>query len=152
MSQNNDQTRDETANSSHRFQKVKYPDLKIPTFSGSFDTWLSFFDSFNSIIHNVPVLPTIQKFNYLKNCLTSNAANILSSLAATTENYKVAWDILKNRYDIVIKNSLLTVTSTRCSICNVSLKSFQFEHYMTKHKTILEHFVHSQSQLINGMP
>ena len=99
ISQNNDQTRNETSNPSHRFQKVKYPDLKIPTFSGSFDTWLSFFDSFNSMIHNDPDLPTIQKFHYLKSCLAGNAANILSSLATTTENYKVAWDLLKNRYD-----------------------------------------------------
>ena len=76
MSQNNDQTKNETSNPSHRFQKVKYPDLKIPTFSVSFDTWLSFFDSFNSMIHSDLDLQTIQKYHYLKSCLAGNAANI----------------------------------------------------------------------------
>ena len=51
------------------------------------------------MIHNDPDLPTIQKFHYLKGCVTGDAANIISSLETTTENYKVAWDLLKNRYD-----------------------------------------------------
>ena len=99
INENNDQVRDHTSNSNRRFPRVKYPDLKIPTFSGSFDTWLSFYDSFNSMIHNDPDLPTIQKFHYLKGCVTGDAANIISSLETTTENYKVAWDLLKNRDD-----------------------------------------------------
>ena len=76
----------------------KLPDLKIPTFSGNFDTWLSFYDSFNSMIHNDDDLPTSQKFHYLKGCLTGDAANIIASIETTSENYKIAWDLLKGRY------------------------------------------------------
>ncbi|XP_033231521.1 uncharacterized protein LOC117182536, partial [Belonocnema kinseyi] len=50
------------------------------------------------MIHNDPDLPTIQKFHYLKGCVTGDAANIISSLETSTENYKVAWDLIKNRY------------------------------------------------------
>ena len=42
------------------------PDIKIPVFSGNIETWLSFYDSFNSMIHNDNDLPTIKKFHYLK--------------------------------------------------------------------------------------
>ena len=117
INQNNDQTRDETSNSSHRFQKVKYPDLKIPTFSGSFDTWLSFFVSFNSMIHNDLDLTTIQKFHYLKSRLTGNAANILPSLGTTTENCKVAWYLLKTRSDnkkFIIDSHVKTLLDMQC--------------------------------------
>ena len=96
--ENNDQVQI-ISNSNRQSPRVKYPDLKIPTFAGSFDTWLGFYDSFNSMIHNDSDLPTIQKFHYLKGCVTGDAANIISSLATTTENYQVAWDLLKNRYD-----------------------------------------------------
>ena len=74
------------------------PDLKIPTFSGKHDTWLDFFDSFNSIIHSDNELPIIQKFHYLKGCVTGDAAKIIAALETTSENYKVAWDLLKGRY------------------------------------------------------
>ena len=83
------------------------PDIKIPVFSGNIETWHSFYDSFNSIIHNDNDLPTIQKFHYLKGSVTGDAANIIASLETTSENYTVAWEQLKGRYhnkNIIIDN------------------------------------------------
>ena len=83
------------------------PDIKIPVFSGNIENWLSFYDSFNSVIHNDKDLPTIQKFHYLKDSVTGDAANIIASLETTSENYTVAWELLKGRYHnkkIVIDN------------------------------------------------
>ena len=62
------------------------------------DTWLDFFDSFNSIIHGDNDIPTIQKLYYLKGCVTGDAAKIIAALETTSENYEVAWDLLKCRY------------------------------------------------------
>ena len=67
-------------------------------FSGSFDAWLGFYDAFNSMIHNDQNIPIIQKFLYLKGCLTGDAANVISSLETTSDNYKVAWELLTGRY------------------------------------------------------
>ncbi|XP_033222615.1 uncharacterized protein LOC117176472 [Belonocnema kinseyi] len=82
----------------HRLINRKLPELKIPTFSGSFDTRLGFYDTFNSMIHTDEALPQIQKFHYLKGCLIGDAANIIASLETTSENYSVAWELLKARY------------------------------------------------------
>lgn len=75
------------------------PKLEAPTFNGSFDTWLSFYDSFKSMCHDNSAIPTIQKFHYLKACLKGDAAEIIASLETSTENYTVAWNLLKQRYN-----------------------------------------------------
>ncbi|XP_033225903.1 uncharacterized protein LOC117178585 [Belonocnema kinseyi] len=50
------------------------------------------------MIHNDLDLPIIQKFHYLKGSVTGDAANIIASLETTSENYTVAWELLKGRY------------------------------------------------------
>ena len=59
------------------------------------------------MIHNDNDLPTIQKFHYLKYSETGDVANIIASLESTSENYTVAWELLKGRYynkKIIIDN------------------------------------------------
>ena len=44
-------------------------------------------------------IPEIQKFRYLKACVKDEAAEVIASLETTGSNYRVAWDLLKSRYD-----------------------------------------------------
>lgn len=45
-----------------RFQaRFELPKLQTPIFQGSFDTWFSFHDSFKSMYHDNPHIPSIQK-------------------------------------------------------------------------------------------
>ena len=89
------------------------PDLKIPTFSCMYDTWLDFFDSFKSIIHSDNDIPMIRKFHYLKGCVTGDAAKIVAALETTGENYKVAWDPLKGDKKTPTLHNLLTFLERR---------------------------------------
>ena len=75
------------------------PKLQTPTFYGTFDTWLNFHDSFKSMCHDNPSIPPIQKFLYLKACLKNEAAEVISSLETSNDNYFVAWELLKARFD-----------------------------------------------------
>lgn len=78
---------------------IRLPKLNLPSFSGKYDEWFPFFDSFNSIIHSNLSINKVQKLQYLKSCLTGDASNIISSLEISDLNYEVAWNLLKERYD-----------------------------------------------------
>lgn len=95
VNENKEQAEVNIFNSNRHFPKVNYPDFKIPTLSGSLETWLGFPDSFSSMIYNHPYFPMIQRFYYLKGCVTGETAIMIPSLKALTENYKVAWNLLK---------------------------------------------------------
>ena len=71
----------------------------MPTFSGSYEEWCTFNDTFVSLIHNNSQLSNIQKFHYLKSALKGNAASVIHSFEITSKNYKEAWDLLKLRFD-----------------------------------------------------
>nr|CAI5835101.1 unnamed protein product [Callosobruchus analis] len=78
---------------------IKLPAISLPSFSGSYDTWLEFYDCFNALIHNNVSLSSIQKFYYLRSSLKGEAAQIMASLEASDSNYPVAWELLKERYE-----------------------------------------------------
>ena len=47
-------------------QSHHLPKLALPTFSGNILEWQTFWDSYESAVHENPVLTNVQKFNYLK--------------------------------------------------------------------------------------
>ncbi|XP_071577848.1 uncharacterized protein [Temnothorax nylanderi] len=78
---------------------VRLPKLDLPKFSGKYDEWFPFFDAFNSIIHSSDSLSNVQKLQYLRGCLSSEASDVINSLEISDLNYNVAWRLLKERYD-----------------------------------------------------
>ncbi|XP_043474287.1 uncharacterized protein LOC122506260 [Leptopilina heterotoma] len=78
---------------------VKLPTINIPTFSGAFESWLNFRDTYSSLIHENNSLSNVQKFYYLRSSLADEAAEQIQSLETTEANYEVAWSILKERYE-----------------------------------------------------
>ncbi|XP_076660824.1 uncharacterized protein LOC143364275 [Halictus rubicundus] len=78
---------------------VKLPTLHLPKFSGSYETWPGFCDTFKSAVHENPRFRDAQKLMYLRSCLTGKAAEKVESLETTAANYKVAWDILEKSYN-----------------------------------------------------
>ena len=75
--------------------RAKLPKLTLKSFSGDITGWISFWDSYNSAIHQNPDLSDIDKFNYLKSLLEKSAADAIAGLALTTANYGEAILILK---------------------------------------------------------
>lgn len=79
--------------------KVKLPKINLPSFSGSYHTWLSFKNRFTNLIHDNKILPNVEKLEYLKSCLTGDAERAIQRYQITDQNYLVAWNQLNEKYD-----------------------------------------------------
>ncbi|KAL7725853.1 hypothetical protein ACLKA6_014887 [Drosophila palustris] len=77
----------------------RLPKLKLPNFDGKYANYKRFNTSFNNLIHNDPQIPTIDKFNYLLDCLSGPALEVVQSFQITDENYEKALERLRSRYD-----------------------------------------------------
>ncbi|XP_062713421.1 uncharacterized protein LOC134290323 [Aedes albopictus] len=95
----NTSVRDPNASGVGSLDHVRLPQIKLQTFGGNIEEWLSFRDLYSSIIHCKADLPEVEKFYYLKGCLQGEPKTLIDSLQITSANYKVAWDLLQKRYD-----------------------------------------------------
>ena len=85
------------SHSEARAPKVNLPKLIFKNFNGELTTWTTFWDSFESVVHNNPDLTSIDKFNYLHSLLEQTAAEAVSGLTLTAANYEEAISILKEK-------------------------------------------------------
>ena len=77
-----------------RGNKVKLPKLSLSHFSGNVTKWTTFWDSFESTVHNNDDLTDIDKFNYLRSLLDRTAYEATSGLTLSSANYREAIDVL----------------------------------------------------------
>lgn len=80
----------QTANTSFTSADVRLPKLNIPVFEGNYSEFKSFFDLFNSSVHNNNSLTGSQKFQYLKGLLKGEPAMLIRHLAVSDQNYEEA--------------------------------------------------------------
>ena len=107
--------------------RFELPKLETPTFYGTYDTWLNFYESFKSMCHENPSIPELHKFYYLKACLKDEAAEVIASLETTPENYTVAWELIKKRYDnsrYIVGSHLESLIETQHISKEFSIRSF----------------------------
>lgn len=78
---------------------VKLAALELPEFRGEFDKWFNFVDTFDALINKNTDLADVQKFYYLQRSLKGEAAQVIEALDITDANYKIAWDLLKQRFE-----------------------------------------------------
>ena len=78
--------------------KPLLPRIQVPTFSGNFKDWNAFISLFNSVVHNQPIT-NIEKFQYLRSFLSSDALKLIDHFQITDSNYLLAYDSLCSRYD-----------------------------------------------------
>ncbi|XP_043504903.1 uncharacterized protein LOC122525925 [Polistes fuscatus] len=77
----------------------RVPAVQLPRFDGQHEEWPSFADTFQSVIGDNPAIRDIQKFAYLKSCLSGPAAEKIRVLEITADNYPIAWKTLVECYD-----------------------------------------------------
>ena len=78
--------------------KLKLPAIDLPKFDGSLDTWITFRDTFKSIVHsNADLTPAI-KFRYLKSSITDKYSPI-SHIPESDDGYQDAFDLVIKKYD-----------------------------------------------------
>lgn len=96
---------------------ARLPKLNIPTFSGNFRDWPSFFDLFNSIIHHNPDLSDVEKFRFLLTSISQEPLALIKGIPLTDANYQVAYAILEKRY----QNKRILATQYYNDIFNASV-------------------------------
>ncbi|XP_018564512.1 uncharacterized protein LOC108905924 [Anoplophora glabripennis] len=79
--------------------QVKLPIIKLPTFGGVCNQWLEFRDAFTALVHDNKTISDIQKYYYMKSALEGEASHLIQSIAVSVANYKIAWDLLCERYE-----------------------------------------------------
>ncbi|XP_031338175.1 uncharacterized protein LOC116167075 [Photinus pyralis] len=75
------------------------PRINLPKFDGNYTHWPQFRDLFTSLVGSKPNLPPVEKFHNLKTSLEKEALQLINNLAITDDNYQIAWDKLKNKYE-----------------------------------------------------
>lgn len=78
---------------------LRLPKLNIKSFSGRYEDWPSFKDTYLHGVHDRNDIPDVNKFLFLKSVLTDEAASLIKHMLVTSENYQSAWDKLSSRYD-----------------------------------------------------
>lgn len=81
-------------------RRVKLPEAALPKFDGRIENWLSFKNSFVTMIDSQTDLDDVQKLQYLKAALIGEAANKLKILSIEGSNYVKAWELLKRSYEV----------------------------------------------------
>ncbi|GAB0089341.1 hypothetical protein DMENIID0001_038640 [Sergentomyia squamirostris] len=77
----------------------KLEPLKLPKFSGNYESWQTFHDLFTNIVDRNPMLSNAAKMQYLKTSLGGEALSVIEHIAISDSNYQVAWQRLKLRFD-----------------------------------------------------
>ncbi|XP_070517900.1 uncharacterized protein [Cardiocondyla obscurior] len=78
---------------------VRLPKVDIPKFSGKYEEWCAFHNTFRSMVHSNESLADIHKLHYLRASTIDDAHKVISSLEISEHNYLVAWNLLRERYD-----------------------------------------------------
>lgn len=89
--------------------ELRLPQITLPTFSGEYECWVEFHDAFDNIIHKNDNLTDVQKFYYLIGSLKGEAAQAVKTLKVSSDNYLIAWNLLKKRFEnkkLIIQNNL----------------------------------------------
>ena len=78
---------------------TRLPDLTLPKYAGDHTQWLEFRDSFQSVIVDSPRLSNVDKFHYLKGCLSQEVYLTIISIPISNDNFEIAWKTLCSRFD-----------------------------------------------------
>ena len=73
------------------------PKLNLVKFKGSVTSWVPFWESFKSSVHENGEVSEIDKFNYLHSLLEGATALSIQGLSLTADNYDSAIELLKDR-------------------------------------------------------
>lgn len=102
-----------------RNYNINLPKINLPVFHGDYEKWLEYHDTFKSMIHNQTSIGNIQKFHYLKASLRGEAAQLISAIELSENNYSLAWDLLCNRFE---NKRLLTYNHIKAIFCTPKIE------------------------------
>ncbi|GFR21478.1 integrase catalytic domain-containing protein [Trichonephila clavata] len=109
--------------------RIKVPKYYITRFYGG-DTskWLTFWNSFETAVHNNESLNKVDKFNYLKAHLGGSALNTVEGFPISAKAYDEAVELLRNRFanpEILIQAHMNKILSLQTLKNSTDLRSFR---------------------------
>ena len=93
------QTMNQTLNPANKTRRPKLPVAELPKFDGKIECWLSFKNTFLTMIDARDDITDLQKFIHLKDSLRGAALNKIAIYNVSEENYKNAWNLLVDAYE-----------------------------------------------------
>ena len=78
---------------------IKLPPIDLPTFDGNYANWCSFDDAFCAFVDKNDSLSDVQKLCYLRSQLKGEAFELIRFLETTAQNYTVAFNIVRDRFN-----------------------------------------------------
>ncbi|XP_032688150.1 uncharacterized protein LOC116852180 [Odontomachus brunneus] len=81
------------------FSLSHLPPINLPQFSGKFEEWESFRDRFTALIVHNTELSAFARMHFLSSSLTGRALESIKTIPVTADNFDIAWETLKSRYD-----------------------------------------------------
>ena len=88
-----------TFNTKIQMNSVKLPHINLPVFNGSPTEWLTFKDTFLSVVHRRTDIDDIVKFTILIEKLTEDAKETIGHVTLSAAGYQKAWSELVRQYD-----------------------------------------------------
>ena len=67
--------------------------LSVMSFLGLSSQWLTFWDSFRSVVCKTPEISNIDKFSYLRNLLSRSAGMTIDGLPSMSANYEAVIEL-----------------------------------------------------------
>ncbi|XP_039280373.1 uncharacterized protein LOC120350555 isoform X2 [Nilaparvata lugens] len=81
------------------YQGLQLPMVPLPEFSGSFDSWLEFCDTFSNMVIENQTLAPATKLYYLRKALSGEALAHIQNIPPGNGNFELAWNLLTQRYN-----------------------------------------------------
>ena len=92
-----------------------------------FDTLAIFYDSFNATVRQPTSLSNLEKFNYLRCYLESDALEAIAGFSLTNDSYKEALELLKNSYG----NTQQIISAHMNTLVKLKPSSFHFTQVLS---------------------
>ncbi|XP_075163011.1 uncharacterized protein LOC142235633 [Haematobia irritans] len=106
--------------SQHSSSTLKLPPCDTPPFEGGYSKWPAFRDIFWAVFGAHPDLSPAQKLFHLRGKTRGEAYQIVSKFDLVDENFQLAWDALKHRYEntrILVHQQMKTLFGIQVAQC-----------------------------------
>lgn len=80
-------------------RRIKLPQINLPTFSGKYEEWISFKDTFESLIIKDQELTDVEKLTHLKSVVIGDAARKINIFSMKSVHFTEAWNLLIRAYE-----------------------------------------------------
>ncbi|XP_066596263.1 uncharacterized protein [Prorops nasuta] len=123
-----------------RVKRIKLPIAQLPKFSGEIESWLSYKNTFITMIDLREDITDLQKFLYLKDSLKGEALNKINIYDTSDASYKLAWNLLIETYEkrrIIIAKHLDAILDMPAQERNGNLELTQIVDNMKQHVNML---------------